>query len=75
MSAAKLRVVRPGEAPAVTLADPEGELALLFRREAALLGDLADVRRDLVVQRRRYGTKHNLLILPGLDTLRRLFGG
>jgi Tfp pilus assembly protein PilO len=54
---------------------PEEELTILFAREAELTAELAAVRADLTEVRERYRTKHFLLMQPGLDRLRQMFGG
>lgn len=52
---------------------PEAELRGLFRAEAELEGDLRLVRACIGDSRRAYAAKHGLLVMPNLDTLRRLF--
>lgn len=71
MAKPDLRIVR-GEA-VHDPRQPEDVLPNLFATEAALTRQLADVRRSILEERRRYGAKHGLLMLPSYDTLRRLF--
>lgn len=52
---------------------PEAELRGLFRAEAELEASLGLVRASIAAARRDYAAKHGLLMLPGVDTLRRLF--
>lgn len=80
----KRRAAAKGEGPARTVGldgraatsdhrQPEDMLAFLFAREAQLEADLAEVRRELAAQRRRYAEQHRLRIFPSFDVLRRLF--
>lgn len=50
----------------------EAQLRRLFKREAAIMAELAEVRADQHRARQRYAARHDLLMLPGFDTLRRL---
>ena len=70
--AASLAIVR--ETSLVNVRAPEDLLPFLFRCEAALERELADVRRQLDVQRIRYSDRHGLRVRVGIETLRRLFG-
>ena len=56
------------------VATPEDELARLFAEEDAALRNLAEIRQAQGSQRKAYADKHGLLCLPGMATLRRLFG-
>lgn len=58
--------------PALKLvAEPEDDLRDLFAREAALLRELADIRRLARQPLRRYAEKHGLIMLPRIERLRR----
>lgn len=70
-STAPLRVVRTA---ARDQRDPDEELASLFAEEAQLLANLRSVRDRFPAVRQRYAAKHGLTImLPGIETLRKLF--
>lgn len=53
---------------------PEGALRALFRQEAELEAQLRLVRAKMGPARRRYADEHGLLMLPGIDHLRRILG-
>ena len=53
-------------------APPPDELGLLFMQERTLTAQLAETRRQIAAARLRYAARHNLLVLPSYDTLRRL---
>lgn len=53
--------------------EPEDVLRQLFRQEARLEAELRDVRFRMTLVRPIYARKHHLMMLPGIDQLRRLF--
>jgi hypothetical protein len=67
---AKLRLADPD----LDASEPEQALAALFARQDELRLRLREVDEHLILARGRYAAKHGLLIWPGFDTLRRLFG-
>jgi hypothetical protein len=73
-STAQLRVVEPLAITTGKPISPERRLRTLFRKEARLQAELAGTRVAINGIRAHYARKHGLLIWPGLDTLRRLFG-
>lgn len=73
MAKPSLKIVR--EVPVEAGHDPDEELTFLFAEEAKLLAKLAELRSRLPAVRDRYAAKHGLkLMLPGIPTLRTLFG-
>lgn len=72
MMSARLHVVAP--AKDADQRAPEDMLGFLFAREAQLIAELGEVRRDLDVHRIRYSDAHCLIIRASLNTLRELFG-
>lgn len=51
---------------------PEAQLRWLFRRKAELQREISAIDGDIAQERCRYAAKHGLLMLPGIETLRRV---